>query len=487
MKNLTADVVVIGSGPSGLAAAAQAAEDGASVVVFEKANVSGGAANMGMGPLGIGTRQQLDMMVDIDLESAFKRFMEYTHWRSDARLVKKYFESSGDTIRWLEEACGVEFAGAYKYFPKSDATWHIVAVNGGIGRNGGAIMNRHIRDYATENGAQFLMETPAKQIVKDEEGRICAVVGVDASGEEVRCECKAVVIATGGAGDNPQMIHERTGYTYRGNMFNFAIPGLKGDGIRMAEEVGAGSTPMNVEMMYILPNSDMGPDCIPAVFMQPNLMVNMLGKRFINEEEMQNTTFCGNAISFQKDAKGIAIIDSKIARYYMKKGVDVVNFVHHPEDVSDLLEAIENAIANGNPDIVKADTIEELAEKLGIDPEALEETVDEYNDMCEGSDTLFYKPQKFMRPIEKGPFYAGIFRPGAYGTLGGIKINEDAQVLTADWEPIPGLFAAGTDTCTIYGDSYMFLLPGNTMGYCVNTGRFAGSGAAAFAQEEDDD
>ena len=486
MKNLTADVVVIGSGPSGLAAAAQAAEDGASVVVFEKANVSGGAANMGMGPLGIGTRQQLDMMVDIDLESAFKRFMEYTHWRSDARLVKKYFESSGDTIRWLEEACGVEFAGAYKYFPKSDATWHIVAVNGGIGRNGGAIMNRHIRDYATENGAQFLMETPAKQIVKDEEGRICAVAGVDASGEEVRCECKAVVIATGGAGDNPQMIHERTGYTYRGNMFNFAIPGLKGDGIRMAEEVGAGSTPMNVEMMYILPNSDMGPDCIPAVFMQPNLMVNMLGKRFINEEEMQNTTFCGNAISFQKDAKGIAIIDSKIARYYMKKGVDVVNFVHHPEDVSDLLEAIENAIANGNPDIVKADTIEELAEKLGIDPEALEETVDEYNDMCEGSDTLFYKPQKFMRPIEKGPFYAGIFRPGAYGTLGGIKINEDAQVLTADWEPIPGLFAAGTDTCTIYGDSYMFLLPGNTMGYCVNTGRFAGSGAAAFAQEEDD-
>ena len=486
MKNLTADVVVIGSGPSGLAAAAQAAEDGASVVVFEKANVSGGAANMGMGPLGIGTRQQLDMMVDIDLESAFKRFMEYTHWRSDARLVKKYFESSGDTIRWLEEACGVEFAGAYKYFPKSDATWHIVAVNGGIGRNGGAIMNRHIRDYATENGAQFLMETPAKQIVKDEEGRICAVVGVDASGEEVRCECKAVVIATGGAGDNPQMIHERTGYTYRGNMFNFAIPGLKGDGIRMAAEVGAGSTPMNVEMMYILPNSDMGPDCIPAVFMQPNLMVNMLGKRFINEEEMQNTTFCGNAISFQKDAKGIAIIDSKIARYYMKKGVDVVNFVHHPEDVSDLLEAIENAIANGNPDIVKADTIEELAEKLGIDPEALEETVDEYNDMCEGSDTLFYKPQKFMRPIEKGPFYAGIFRPGAYGTLGGIKINEDAQVLTADWEPIPGLFAAGTDTCTIYGDSYMFLLPGNTMGYCVNTGRFAGSGAAAFAQEEDD-
>ena len=155
-------------------------------------------------------------------------------------------------------------------------------------------------------------------------------------------------------------------------MFNFAIPGLKGDGIRMAEEAGAGSTPMNVEMMYLLPESDAGPDCIPAVFMQPNLMVNKLDKRFINEEEMQNTTFTGNAISFQKDAIGFSIIDSKIAKYYMKKGVDVANFVHHPDDVSDLLDAIEASLANGNPDIVKADTIEELAGKCGIDAEQLD-------------------------------------------------------------------------------------------------------------------
>ena len=129
MKKIEADVVVIGAGPSGLAAAAQSAENGLNVVVFEKAAVVGGAANMGMGPFGIGTNQQSDMMVDIDVEKAFKMFMEYTHWRTDARMVKKYFENSGDTIRWLEESCGVEFAGAYKYFPKSEATWHIVAVN----------------------------------------------------------------------------------------------------------------------------------------------------------------------------------------------------------------------------------------------------------------------------------------------------------------------------------------------------------------------
>ena len=306
MKKLEADVVVIGSGPSGLAAAAQAAENGAKVVVYEKANVSGGAANMGMGPLGIGTKYQKAMMVDADVEQLFKEFMDYTHWRSDARLVKRYFESSADTINWLEETCGVEFAGAYKYFPKSHATWHIVAVNGGIGRNGGAIMNKAIREHAVENGAEFLMETPAKKIIM-EDGKVAGVIGTDASGEDVETRCKAVVVATGGCGDNPQMIKERTGYTFRGDMYNFAIPGLKGDGIKMVAEAGGGTTAMNVEMMYLLPESDMGPDCIPAVFMQPNLLVNKLGKRFMNEEQMQNTTFTGNAISFQKDAVAFSI------------------------------------------------------------------------------------------------------------------------------------------------------------------------------------
>lgn len=136
MKKLECDVAIIGAGPSGLAASVQAADDGAKVMVFEKANVVGGAANMGMGPLGIGTKQQQAQMVDIDVERAFKMFMDYTHWRVDANLVKKYFENSASTIEWLEDM-GLEFAGAYKYFPKSEATWHIVAVNGGIGRNGG--------------------------------------------------------------------------------------------------------------------------------------------------------------------------------------------------------------------------------------------------------------------------------------------------------------------------------------------------------------
>ena len=316
------------------------------------------------------------------------------------------------------------------------------------------------------------------------DGKVAGVMAKDATGEEIEVSAKAVIIGTGGAGDNPQVIKERMGYTWGKDMFNFAILGLKGDGIRMAMEAGAATTDMNIEMIYILPNSDMGPDCIPATFMQPNLMVNKEGRRFINEEEMQNTTFTGNAIAIQPERIGFSILDSSIIKGYKKRGLDVTNFVHHPDNIDDFEQCVDDSIAAKNPDVYKADSIEELANMLGIDSEALEDTIDEYNDMCDSYDEQFFKDRRFMKPIRKAPFYAGAFRPSGYGTLGGIKINDNAEVLNDEWKKIPGLFACGTDTCTIYGDSYMFLLPGNTMGYCLNTGRFAGEGAAAYCDEE---
>ena len=253
MKKLEADVVVVGAGPSGLAASVQAADDGAKVVVLNKADVVGGAANMGMGPLGIGTRQQQAQMVDIDVEKAFKMFMDYTHWRVDANLVKKYFENSKDTIEWLEDM-GVEFAGAYPYFPKSEATWHIVAVNGGIGRNGGAIMNKAMMDKGTELGVEYLNSVTVESITMDG-GKVAGVKAKAADGEEIEVSAKAVIIATGGAGDSPEYIKERMGYTWGEDMFNFRIPGLEGDGIKMAIAAGAATTEMNIEMIYVLPNT----------------------------------------------------------------------------------------------------------------------------------------------------------------------------------------------------------------------------------------
>ena len=115
MKTYDAQVCVIAGGPAGLSAAVSAAEKGMKVVLLEKAAAVGGAANMGMGPLGIGTKYQKAQMVDITVEKAFNMFMEYTHYQVDARLVKRYFSQSASTIEWLE-SMGVEFEGEITKF-----------------------------------------------------------------------------------------------------------------------------------------------------------------------------------------------------------------------------------------------------------------------------------------------------------------------------------------------------------------------------------
>lgn len=482
MKNYEAQICVIAAGPSGLSAAVQAAEDGASVVVLEKAAAVGGAANMGMGPLGLGTRYQKAQMIDVTVEKAFHMFMEYTHYQVDARLVKRYFDQSAETIEWLEDM-GVEFEGAFRYFPQSEATWHIVKSDKGIGPRAASFMNKALYEKALELDVTFLLETPATKILKDEEGKVCGVLAVNKDGEEIKVDCKAAIICTGGAGCNPEMIKAETGFTFGKDMFNFAIPGIMGDGLKMAWDAGADHMPVRIEMAANIEGIDDLPQCIPNVFIQPNLLVNQFGKRVMNEEYMQNATYLSNVIANQKDRVCYSIVDTSIVKGYIRNGVDVVSMVRTETDVSDFYDGVKMAQENGNDSFYIADTIEELAEKMGIDPETLADTVDEYNDFCDSVDEEFFKPKKYLKAVHKGPFYATRVRAGGYGTVGGIRINENCEACDADFMPIPGLYCAGADSCNIYNDSYMFLLPGNSMGYAVNTGRIAGMEAAEYVEE----
>ncbi len=481
MKEYKTQVVVIAAGPAGLSAAVQAAEDGAEVIVCEKAAAVGGAANMGMGPLGIGTKYQKQQMIDISVEKAFHMFMEYTHYNVDARLIKKYFEQSADTIEWLEDM-GVEFEGAFRYFPKSEATWHIVKTDTGIGPRAASFMNKALYAKAQELGVTFLLETPVKKIIM-EDGKVAGVLATDKNGEEITIKCKAAIIATGGAGSNKELIKEETGFTHGKDLFSFAIPGLMGEGLRMAWEAGADKLPVRIEMAASIEGTDELPGSVANVFGQPNLLVNKHGKRVMNEDYMQNVTYLANVVSHQKDKVCFSIVDSSIVKYYVRNGVDNVSLVRTNPDVSDFYEGIELAQDNGNPAFYIADTVEQLAERMGIHPDALVDTVDEYNDYCEGVDEEFFKEKKYLRPLSKGPFYAAQVRAGGYGTVGGIRINENCEACDKDFEPVPGLYAAGADSCNIYDDSYMFLLPGNSMGYAVNTGRIAGMSAAEYVEE----
>lgn len=477
MKNYECDIAVIAAGPAGLAAAVAAAEKGASVIALEKSNTTGGAGNMGMGPLGVETRIQKENMIKITREEAFKKFMDYTHWRVDARLVREYLYKSADTIEWLENM-GVEFMGAFKYFHNSEATWHIVRPDSGVaGPRAASKMFRLMTERAEELGVEFLLETPAKKILR-EDGRIVGVLAEDKDGE-VEIRCAAVVVATGGFGDSPELIKERTGYHWGKDLFSFRIPGMQGDGIRMAREVGAGETGYNIEMAYGCPSPN-NLDTIVRAHCQPNLLVNLQGERFMNEEVMANVTFTANAIATQKDRCAFSIIDDSIKKYYVKNGVDDVSIVFHVSTAENYDAEMKEAVAKKDPYIFEADGIDDLAAKTGIDPEGLRATIGKYNEDCKTRDTLFAKDYRYMRPITGKKLYAVKYFPGGYGSLGGIKINYKTEVLTNDFEVIPGLYSAGTDACSIYGDSYVFILPGNTMGFAINSGRMAGENAVDY-------
>lgn len=481
MKNLQCEIVVVAAGPAGLSAAVQAAENGAKVIVCEKASSVGGAANMGMGPLGIETKYQKQQMDSITVEKAFNMFMEYTHYQVDARLVKRYFAQSADTIEWLEDM-GVEFEGAFKYFPQSEATWHIVKTDQEIGPRAASFMNKALYKRALELGVKFLMETPAKKIIM-KDGKVNGVLAINKDGNEFEISCKAAIICTGGAGSNKELIKSETGMEHGRDLFSFAIPGLVGDGMKMAWEAGAAKSTIRIESAASVEGMENLPQAVPNVFSQPNLLVNKHGKRIMNEEYMQNATYLSNVVSNQKERTGYSIVDSSIVKYYIKNGVDNVSLVRTNPDVSEFWDGIKSAVAYGSKDIVAADTIEELAEKIGIDKDNLLETVEYYNYLCESGDVEFYKDRKYMREIRKAPYFCAKIRPGGYGTVGGIKINDNCEAIDNDFEPVPGLYSAGADSCAIYEDSYMFLLPGNSMGYAVNTGRIAAISATEYIQK----
>lgn len=486
MKKMEADIVVVAAGPAGLAAAITAGENDLKAIVFEKANTTGGAANMGMGPLGIGTKIQKNSFCDITKDEALDIHMKYTHFRVDADLVQTYFEKSADTIEWLQDM-GVEFAGAFKYFNESAATWHIVKPeNGVIGPRAAGPMVRTMTERAKELGAEIYLETPVKSLIM-EDGKCVGVIATSKDGEEIEARAKAVVVATGGFGTNAKMIKENFGYDLWENFFPFNVPGTNGEGLNMMWEVGAKKWGANIEMIYQL-KDNLNWFLLDAVLRQPNLLINQRGDRFMDEGQMGNTTYTGNALALQPGNYAYCIMDGAILKHYKKNGPDIFDIVH-PEEAFLAVDAeFDRAEAEGYDGFIRAASVEELAEKLGIDEGKLQETLDDYNDMCDVNyDSQFNKKAAYLHPITgKGGYLVGKFYIAAYGTIGGVRINKNCEVFDENDNIIPGLYSAGSDANTIYGDSYNFTLPGNTMGFAVNSGRMAGEAMVDYIESLDD-
>jgi fumarate reductase flavoprotein subunit len=469
MKQLEADVVVISAGTAGLTAVVTAAEGGASVIAFEKAARSGGTANHAGGLFAVESRFQRLKRYTLTREEAFKIYMDFTHWRVNARLVKAFIDKSASTIDWLE-GLGVEFLDVLSHNPGFHYTWHVVKgpLPGPWPLGPSSAMMKILANRAEELGARIFLKTPVKRILK-EGGRIVGLIAEDKSGEEIQAKTKAVITATGG---------------YSGGAMP-GMPGLVGDGIRLAREVGAATVePRKVAVgrRSSRPPGRLG-YAVPSTFQQPNLIVNLLGERFVDEEVMVTSPFGGNAVARQKDGTAFSIYDEDTKNYYAETGLDVAggDFIQPITKASNFDAELKQLLDQGAGNIFVANSLEELASKTGIGLNGLRKTIDEYNKACEtGRDEAFNKNPRYLRPVKKPRFYASKVA-GDTRIWGGIRINYKTEVLTRDYEVIPGLYTAGMDAaCEIYSDTYPFILPASAMGFAINSGRMAAESALEY-------
>lgn len=451
-----------------MAAAVTAAEGGASVTTFEKTARTGGTANHAGGLFAVESRLQRLKRFTLTSEDAFKIYMDFTHWRVNARLVRAFFDKSASTIDWLENL-GVEFLDVSCHNPGFYHTWHIVngPLPGPWPVGPSSAMMKILADQAKELGVQIFLKTPVKRILRNGD-RITGIVAEDKNGKEIQANANAVIIATGG---------------YSGNAMP-GMPGLVGDGIRMAREVGA-ATIEPPEPVIGRQRSQPGRFgyAIRATFQQPNLVVNLSGERFMNEEIMATSPFSGNAIAKQKNGIGFAIFDENTKDYYTDIGLDLAggDFIYPLAKAINFDAELKQALDQGTDSIFVANSLAELAGKTGINLNGLLETVAGYNKACDtGCDDIFSKTHRYLRPVKQPKFYANKIT-GDTRVWGGIRINYKTEVLDKDLRVIPGLYAAGMDAASeIYYDTYPFILPATAMGFAINSGRIAAEKAFEY-------
>ena len=279
------------------------------------------------------------------------------------------------------------------------------------------------------------------------------VVGVKAEGPDAyyTINAKAVILATGGFGNNQEMI-----VNYRNDLLGTvttSAPGITGDGIEMAEEVGADL--VDIEQIQLHPTVEQGTSMLITESVRGDgaILVNQEGKRFINELLTRDVVSAGELE--QTGSYAYIIFDQRLR---------------------DGLKAIEKYVSTGIT--VQADTIEGLAEQLDIDPATLAETLATWNQyVADKKDPEFGRDTGMDNDLSQAPYYAIKVAPGIHHTMGGVRIDTKAQVIDTNGKPIPGLFAAGEVTGGVHGGNR---IGGNAVADIVVFGRVASDSAVKY-------
>ena len=504
IEEIETDVVVVGAGAAGSLAALSASNNGANVVLLEKAGTVSGAGTMAGGLFAADSNQQKEAGKEVDKEWFYEQYVKDSSYYANSRLVTRIIDEAGETVNYLEEN-GVNLllmdsgAGAQYAHVGMPATIHYY-------QDGGSVAIQTLHNKVTENGGQVLYETPGEELIFDKDDKVDGVIAKKADGTTLRINAKSVILATGGFGGNAEMMTEVFGQKAGTGLIGTAT----GDGLNMAWSAGAAEEGIEVAQWF---GMKYGPEAkqmessskLTELVRNPLLFVNSRGERFCNEEEAYESAALGTYMYNQPDGDMYIILNDSIIKEVAEKGLAEVfadRWGHlygqglkyqeagHVKDLDAMCEAnrtpydysatIEDAVKCGVA--FEADSIEKLAELINA-PYLVEE-VNNYNEMCKnGKDTQFYKESKYMNSLEEGTFYAVKVDLRCLGTLGGVKINENIQAVDEEGNAIENLWVAGSDAGGLYGNNYV-MFEGGTLGFAYTSGRLAGENAAKNAISE---
>lgn len=442
------DVVVVGAGGAGLTSAITARNKGANVILLEKMAIVGGNTLRASGGINAaGTKQQAEAGIKDSPELFYEDTMKGGYYKNDPVLVKIMTQNSASAVEWLE-SIGAE-------------------ITGGVGLSGGSSVNRShkakdgaaigsylvpvLKKEADKQSIDIRLESKVTGIIADAKGSAIGVNVEKKDGTQYRVFAKSVVLATGGFGANLDMVTY-----YNPELKDFQTtnhPGATGEGILMAQSLGAVLVDMNEIQIHPTTYPGNGYLISESVRGDGAILVDHQGKRFINELLTRDVV-----------SKGVLALPEKTA------------FLLFDSKVPKKLKLVNDYIKNGYT--VEADTIEGLAAKIGVDPKNLKATIEKYNFAVDKKKDEEFGRASLVLKLDEPKYYAVEITPGIHHTMGGVKINASAEVLTFGDKPIKNLYAAGEVTGGVHGGNR---LGGNAVVDITVFGIIAGQNAAKNA------
>ena len=466
------DVVVIGGGGAGLAAAVSAAEEGASVLLFESETELGGSTALSAGIFtAAGTSVQSGLGIDDTAEKFFQHYMDLNQWVLAPGLIRAFCENAAPTLEWLI-GLGVEIPAAISgnaHQPGLAQAGVEDVWRGHVPKDQGYGLIQVLDKARRKHGIEVIFGTRVQKLI-EEDGRVVGVVA-----DDIEVPAGAVVVASGGFAQDPTLVDRYfPDANHAGeSLFVVAADGSRGDHLRFAKDLGASVAGDGWGLI------------MPTVYFQrfhhwqsgfppkSRVNVNQDGRRFMDEDASYAVS---TGIIDQQGGYGWMVFDEN-ARVTQTPGYADWN----PERVAEEAEAGRT---------LRADTIEELAELIGVPAPTLVATVDRWNEQLpNGYDDDFLRHRTLRNKgavgnpdrIGTAPFYAAKILPAELVcTHAGLEINSSAAVLGKTGVPIEGLYAAGEAGAGILGLRYVG--GGNAVANALTMGRIAGRNAASFTK-----